>query len=704
MSDETLSPPNTAARRADFWLLLALFVSFRLLTLFLLRPGGFIRDWSDFDTYLGIAALSDYGLYPFRHFWLEWPPAIPWLMVGAYKLSLLLPAWEDPRFWFVSVLGTALVAFEAGNFALVYRLARRLYADPARVTRVLWLYAGLFPPVYAMLGFFDGAALFFILLSLELILAKRYNTAAVVTAAGFVVKLTPVLTAAVAARVLLPSGSLRSGLREWGWKVLRYGLLFFAAAALLLAPFWLAEPQWLATSFRATMGRASWETVWAALEGYYGFGVVLGNRLNPAETAFAVHAATLPWGLISLAFAALYAVAFFRPADYSRPRPVIAFTGLTVTLFLLYSKGYSPQFLVYVLPFIILLLPNIAGAGYALALTALNVLEQPIYFVMLPGEHWLLIAIVAARFVLFAALGVEFGVQSSKFKVQGSETLNVKLSRMRLALAAMMLLGLLLFVPKGLSAYRRVQLERSPQRDLIGFLQTQAAGSPAPLLLADQTLYRQLYPYLRRDYRLKLAGGDALYPAAPVPADLLAGESQAWLLAAGPQGEAVSKAMARLGSARAVYQFEAVGSLTLYDLAGNGAAPLPLAHSENGAELVSFQLEQTSAALNLTLYWQTTQPLPADYTVFTQLLAPDGRFVAGHDGLPAGGSRPTSGWPAATVIADAHAIPLPDNLPPGEYRLVAGLYNSAGTRLPLASPAGLAVANDALTLAPVTLP
>jgi hypothetical protein len=55
-------PPEPIPTGSDFTLLLTLFVSFRFLTLLLLRPGGFIRDWSDFDTYFGIAALSDYSL------------------------------------------------------------------------------------------------------------------------------------------------------------------------------------------------------------------------------------------------------------------------------------------------------------------------------------------------------------------------------------------------------------------------------------------------------------------------------------------------------------------------------------------------------------------------------------------------------------------------------------------------------------------
>ena len=76
---------------------------------------------------------------------------------------------------------------------------------------------------------------------------------------------------------------------------------------------------------------------------------------------------------------------------------MVALAGLTATFFLLYNKGYSPQFLVYVLPFVVLLMPNGRGVTYAIILTILNVLEQPVYFVMLPDETWLLTSVVIAR-------------------------------------------------------------------------------------------------------------------------------------------------------------------------------------------------------------------------------------------------------------------------------------------------------------------
>ena len=401
----------------DFWLLLAVFVVFRLLTLFLLRPGGFIRDWSDFNTYLGITGLADYGLYPFFHFWLEWPPLMPWLMVGVYKLSLLLPPWpDDPRLWFVVMLGLVFVLFEAGNFVLIYRLARRLSLSPDAIRRVLWLYAGLFPPVYAMLGFFDGVALFFILLALEWLLADRRLLSAVAIGMGFMVKIIPILALPVALRWLW--FHYRRNRSELGTEMGLYGVVAGLTIVLLLAPFIIAprlndSPQWWVTSFRSMLGRSAWETVWAVADGYSGFGEVGGDRFNPNETDFAVHTGVFPdwfWGLVALTFAAIYAVVFAWPANYSRPRAVIAFGGLTVTLFMLYNKGYSPQFLVYLLPFILLLLPNGRGLTYALILTGLNVLEQPVYFVLLPRAAWLLTFIVVARFVLLMILALEFAL------------------------------------------------------------------------------------------------------------------------------------------------------------------------------------------------------------------------------------------------------------------------------------------------------
>ena len=63
--------------------------------------------------------------------------------------------------------------------------------------------------------------------------------------------------------------------------------------------------------------------------------------------------------------------------------------------------------------------------------------------------------------------------------------------------------------------------------------------------------------------------------------------------------------------------------------------------------------------LRVTLYWQARVEMDIPYTVFVHLLGPDGRVVAGHDGQPAGGARPTTGWVPGEYVTDAHDVPIP---------------------------------------------
>ncbi|NJN93035.1 MAG: hypothetical protein HC875_02565 [Anaerolineales bacterium] len=85
--------------------------------------------------------------------------------------------------------------------------------------------------------------------------------------------------------------------------------------------------------------------------------------------------------------------------------------------------------------------------------------------------------------------------------------------------------------------------------------------------------------------------------------------------------------------------------------------------------------------LQVTLYWQANKAAATSYTVFVQLLNPKGQVVAQHDGLPAAGAVPTTDWAVNEVITDRHLIEFA-NLPPGDYSLIAGMYDAAtGKRL-----------------------
>ncbi len=102
--------------------------------------------------------------------------------------------------------------------------------------------------------------------------------------------------------------------------------------------------------------------------------------------------------------------------------------------------------------------------------------------------------------------------------------------------------------------------------------------------------------------------------------------------------------------------------------------------------------------VRIALGWVALQPLSVDYVVFGQLLDAAGQLRAQQDSPPVGGYRPTSGWTPGEPIEDHLGIPLPSDLPPGEYTLIVGVYDPAtGQRLPVSS------GGDFVTLGRVTV-
>ena len=106
--------------------------------------------------------------------------------------------------------------------------------------------------------------------------------------------------------------------------------------------------------------------------------------------------------------------------------------------------------------------------------------------------------------------------------------------------------------------------------------------------------------------------------------------------------------------------------------------------------------------LRYRLFWTARDAPKRDYMMFAHLLATDGTRVAQVD-LPLA----TSGWQAQQLYTTMLSLPLPPDLPPGDYRLFMGVYNpETGERLPLsaADPGDGAAGADALLLSTVRLP
>lgn len=88
--------------------------------------------------------------------------------------------------------------------------------------------------------------------------------------------------------------------------------------------------------------------------------------------------------------------------------------------------------------------------------------------------------------------------------------------------------------------------------------------------------------------------------------------------------------------------------------------------------------------LYLSLYWQTEGPTQLPYTVFTHLIGPNGQLYGQWDNPPVRGTYPTTEWSPGESVVDQYEIVVSSDAPPGDYHLLAGLYDpGTGTRLPV---------------------
>ena len=82
------------------------------------------------------------------------------------------------------------------------------------------------------------------------------------------------------------------------------------------------------------------------------------------------------------------------------------------------------------------------------------------------------------------------------------------------------------------------------------------------------------------------------------------------------------------------------------------------------------------------LTWLVTGP-GSPVSAFVHLVDETGMGVSQHDGPPGGPGMPYQSWTPGIILCSTHKITTPDSLPPGRYRLIAGLYYPDQSHEPL---------------------
>jgi len=370
-----------------FLLILALFFAFRLMMAMAYPPEA-LTSYSDYPYFYALADLARQGYYPLLHYWYEYPPIFPYLSQAVYAVTSGYHA-------YATLLAAVLLIFEAGNLVLLYLIAQEVHNKETGL-KVAWIYSCLLAPIFFLWNGLDSLALFFMLLSLWWLLRNRKAPSAVALGLGLMTKYLPgILLAAV-----------------WRFKrkgALAYTLIVAAVAVVVLLPFAIASPSYTLASLRSQVGKSSWQTIWALIDGNYTTGLFgpVADHLDPTRAGLQLHnPSRIPWFITVPLFALIYLYLFSRPVDTDDQKALLSFTGMTFCLFFLWSKGWSPQWQMMLIPLILLVFPNGHGVLYCITLGFVNFLEWPV--ILSRGLNRLLVLTVPIRTVLLALMLIEF--------------------------------------------------------------------------------------------------------------------------------------------------------------------------------------------------------------------------------------------------------------------------------------------------------
>ena len=358
--------------------------------------GGLFRAerFRDVHLYQGFADAVFDGRVPYRDFFMEYPP-------GA--LAVFLPPAAFGSSHYNAAFKCLMALCGVATLLLVASLLVQLGVSTTRLWVAVLLLA-LSPLALGpiSLNTYDAWPALLTLAGLALLLAGRDVAAFALLGAAFAAKVYPV--------VLVPPAAIfvwRTHGRELAVRAL---VAFAAVAALFVVPFLVLAPHGLAESFRAQAARS------LQVESLGGSLLAVADRLG-LYSATVVHrtghaisydlVGSLPETLAVLSSIAqalaVVAVAWLYLRGRDEPRRLALAFAAAIAGFLAFTRFFSPQYLVWLVPFVVLVEP----AAWLLAATAL-VLAQVWFFhysdvFALGGYVWLVLIrdlTVVALFVL----------------------------------------------------------------------------------------------------------------------------------------------------------------------------------------------------------------------------------------------------------------------------------------------------------------
>jgi len=370
--------------------LLGFFVLARVI-LYLTLPLEGLHGYGDFVTFFSVTQIPG---WPFLNYWVEFPPVFPFLS------EILMRVSGAQLHVYTYLLLFVLLAADAGNLYFFQRLAKHLWNEEESRFRIDFYLVILIALPYSW-WYFDPLAVLFLLAGLTYAVENRITRAGVMWGLGALVKFFPLLGLAA----------------MWNWhkpgRMLRTAAV---AASIFLAGItvlWFISPQFTQASLQSQGSKGSWETIWAVVDGNLTTGN-FGSLVDRLDARLATRPVgnpprISPW--VTLPLFVLAGVFLLVKTKASSPQPAAA-VGLALSLFFLWSQGWSVQWVLFLIPVILLGLESRHASLLSVSFILVNVLEWPL--LLSRGLFELLPVTVLLRTVLFAFSAWLFGRQLVK--------------------------------------------------------------------------------------------------------------------------------------------------------------------------------------------------------------------------------------------------------------------------------------------------
>ena len=355
------------------------------LVLMLSLPLEGIQSYGDYWNFYNLAGLGR----PFWDIWVEFPPLFPFLSRGIYSLV----GGREHAYIYLGVLFFSLI--QAGSVYLFQRIAEEIWGRDGGLQRTI-VYALFIVGLFYGWAYFDCLAVFLTLLGLYFVIQSKQISAGVVLGLGGLVKWFPLL--------ILPA--------VWKWMGGKKAIRVVISALLVIIMIWgvlyIVSPSLTTASLISQGAKGSWESIWAILDGNLQTGNFnpAANRLDPATASLpAGNPSVVPSWLTLLIFAGVGLFLFWK-AKIHTVTQLTAFCGLTLVLFFLWSPGYSPQWVLFLLPLVLLSFENSRSLLVGLVIVLINLLEWPL--LLSRGLFQYLPALIILRSVIYGIVGMMF--------------------------------------------------------------------------------------------------------------------------------------------------------------------------------------------------------------------------------------------------------------------------------------------------------